>query len=926
MSFDPTGQPGPVQLHVGVVVDVQATVRQYLVRIDSYNLPQLACKDISDIGTGPHGPRKIGMYPPGTPVLVSVQLGPIGDQPSGTGQLVPKAPGYIMGAVPSETASNRRRVCDSVIPLSTANAVNDEAHTYVHQVFPKSLQDWNEGVPIDVVPGSDEGIINDLGTGYGTSRFFSWMRASESAGIWFFYFDNLTRLAAYNYEFWNAGGERWIKNDEGEVSDVDLFTPYPWEAMGKPSRDAAATAEKAAGGIYKAGATDMYNEPEDDKQMVIARMIKMRGYLGDMQRNMVVIPPKSPENPEVYGTPSDYNGLLNEQWHTNGAYTLQSARSITLEKYVNIPAPKQIEPPEQDDSIGDGASNYRAAGEWGNTAIARDATDLGFEGHAKWSNYMAAVPAYGIGGCYADYHAYLLNWYGCRTLIAHQNDWYLPEESTQFQGVTMGAYNTSTGTTDSLFLVAQPNFTEISIDHRTGLTRYYASRSAIAMLPDGSILLEDGYGSQIIMSGGSITLTSPGDVFLRPGRSLISWAGSDTILRTGGSMDLSTTEGDIRIGAKHNLHMIGGMDKTKPGGILMECRSKWSSGVNDFTGVGEDIKFYGITMLSKESPVSAYGSDIYLRAYSETPANSCGNVMIEADNWQMHSAAKEFFRFCAYGFTEIMNFAIGNETILTTTKDKVTWARWEDKYTYFGIGTAYKDSSMFRTDHAVNSFTGSKGVISATYVDQLNYAADSGSPNPGPRSHVTGIEAYTIDCPGAPSASKNTSWCDYYDNKLITKMKKMRNYDYANPADSDIFGKTSYMKELGFTWRNTAQYNVSDFYLTETRWQQVGRLHGSGYILWNEYMLKTNNAAVAYPDDYTTPHPGRETWFVDSKFYEITPQLVDGNDVSKARSGGAYNTWASVNHAAGSEGPGGAPGPGVNQRIFNGFYKIARLL
>lgn len=59
------------------------------------------------------------------------------------------------------------------------------------------------------------------------------------------------------------------------------------------------------------------------------------------------------------------------------------------------------------------------------------------------------------------------------------------------------------------------------VDQATGeTTRYYKSTSFISQEDDGSILIKDGYGSEIRMSQGNIYISPALDLFFRPGRDL----------------------------------------------------------------------------------------------------------------------------------------------------------------------------------------------------------------------------------------------------------------------------------------------------------------------------------------------------------------------------------------------------------------------
>ena len=102
MGGNPSRSPMPVQINIGYIVDVLAGPRWYLVRQDADSTTGFPCKDISGIGIGPVGPRKISIYSPGTAVLY-VQMFTGAEDIFGdtSGAYTPMMPGYIIGAAPS---------------------------------------------------------------------------------------------------------------------------------------------------------------------------------------------------------------------------------------------------------------------------------------------------------------------------------------------------------------------------------------------------------------------------------------------------------------------------------------------------------------------------------------------------------------------------------------------------------------------------------------------------------------------------------------------------------------------------------------------------------------------------------------------------------------------------------------------------------
>jgi hypothetical protein len=118
----------------------------------------------------------------------------------------------------------------------------------------------------------------------------------------------------------------------------------------------------------------------------------------------------------------------------------------------------------------------------------------------------------------SDDLAFTFNWQGAHPFYYHENDWYLPEEEDlnylgeecagpQFAAPyfkELGCYQ----------LLQAPPAIPLHVDHRYGDVDYYPNKSYVTLLDDGSVVIGDGFGSQLRMGNGNIYLQCPGDVFL----------------------------------------------------------------------------------------------------------------------------------------------------------------------------------------------------------------------------------------------------------------------------------------------------------------------------------------------------------------------------------------------------------------------------
>jgi hypothetical protein len=858
----------PVLIVEGTIIEIASGLRFYLVR--TY-LGSVRCSAVSEGSVRLAAPKNFGIYSVGDVVLVVVRtVNNSGNRP------VLKEPGYILGTIPTPVLTGKRRYrpCDSIYQMPGMDGINDGVHRYLLEGHSKELFDFNMAQPVDAIPGSDLGKINELGLGFGLSRMMAWMRASDVAGVWFFYQDHLMRQAAYNYEFWTSGGERWIKNDEGEVNDVDMFTPYPWEAMGLTvpggpvntaavGQDAIPTFPKASkdGGRYTSGNDKLLAEPTYEDQAMLPRFMCLRGYLGDMQREMVIMPFDFAEVDRSFiersSNDTKYTGLLDIQKHTDGMLTVRSAKGIILQKRLLIPVPKQKAPPEQSDSLGDGSTNYHAAGVFGPTNTEEEQAKL--EAHTKtewpWSStdradiHLAEM---------FDYHTHLFNWYGVKTLLNHNKDWFLPEEEDFAGKSDVGETYIPEVDLFSEFALPMPTPIETYVDHRTK-SKFYKSLSTIAQLADGSILIEDGYGSNIMFSGGNIILSAPGDIIMKPGRSLITWAPDDIIQRAGSSIDITASKGDIRLKAENNLHMLGGNSGLR-GGVIIEARAPYVYG-GDFQfdhgeGItGEDVVSYGIILKSTTAtgkpagPIMVYGSDIYLRSVSDSgsPQNLNGQVVIDADGI-MALTSKEHYTLSKGGVSHVLGKELRD------------------------FGGAWPTPG---TDYVINYFDKTMASIGTSSIDfkfrcgpMVFYNGDALF------SGRLGTKLGMISVPGPVIDDLINTVTASYNAMIAGDVKDDIQIVYNETYNDSIRGVTDFIEVAGFSCRNKEQYglitNTVDFKFAETRWQQLYRKNDRD-ILWVE-------PEVLVPGEHSSPgmpHPGKELWDTNTAMALYDDELWD---------------------------------------------------
>ncbi len=823
----------------GVVADVVPASNVYLVRVP-LSVAAVHCVALTPAAYV-FGARTFGFYPPGTPVICVLF------NTDGT-------PGFgiIIGGISPMLSNIKYAVSDWISPFAGTNAFTDAVDSFIQTQAGDSIESFAAGQPLDAIPGHDMGVMQDLGTGYGVGLLEAWLRASDIAGIWCYYQDNLVRLATYNFDHWHAGGERWIRNDQGEVNDVDSLTPYPWEALGVWEPGAQVYRKEKDGGVYKRDATLPYVPLKPDQTGIFRHRIS-RGYAADLYRHEVILP-KLEDDSQARGEQAalsdeerhNFSGLLAVTEHSDGLFSVRSAKGLVFEKYLFIPVARQTAVPEQNTESGDSApANYAPSG---------------YEGpNIRWHRRNIVKlpeeedrPDTWIGQLF-DIHAYVFNWWSQKRTLAHQKDWALPEEGyfahkednaqakDWFGSVYIPDPKGFASPLVNNYVLDAPGFFDIQVDHNTK-SRYYCSRSVISQLPDGSIVIEDGYGSGLYFSQGNVRLTCAGDFLVQPGRSFVSIAGDDTVLRTGSSVDISAALGDVRLKAERNLHMLAGNGEI--GGVLIEARSKAISRPTAWLKdkVGEDALTAGIMFKTDHGgPLVFRGSD--MRFVAEGADGNQGLMTVEATGGGIHMEA-DFITRKAAGGLGFADYGANGRLLCATTSE---------------LHFRHSGEVLYTVDRM--------GVGGSIYAGGAIYAADGVIPADNSNDVLSGLY------------EKTGAW-----GQDIVGSQELQTYIAAAKE------RTEWLLDAGFSFRTPEQYgtDAEGFYLVEARWQRMYRERktGLGFI---------EPAVTAYGvgednDVHTLPYPGFSAWREDEKYKLVNSKLFDWtNRRAKPRSLETYD-------------------------------------
>jgi len=350
----------------------------------------------------------------------------------------------------------------------------------------------------DLISGENQSMSEaHVGTAHG--KLYYRIQAGNLAAINFNQIDSLVDMIAHNFKFFNSGFSINSFCDYGRTN-TEIFTSPSLPSFVTNQRDLHTI--KLFSGWFASGLAVQTN--------------KASGQLSS----------------EVW---SDELGI-------NSTRTTVSA---WISKQNGIFVPKRVY--EVDDPLGEGDKE-----------IKEEAKRIGFKIDPK-DQHPAAF------GCMArDYVAWQTSGgYRFERFNAYKKDW---EREEPQEG---GAPNIGEGQYGSFFDAQkagspQPNISKATqtIDENGNPTTsidgdytYHRQGEAfIGVLPDGSVLLRDAWGSSIEMRGGKIVITNAKDTEIISGHNTVILSGNDVHIKAQNSADIHTTNKNVRIrSGRHTL-------------------------------------------------------------------------------------------------------------------------------------------------------------------------------------------------------------------------------------------------------------------------------------------------------------------------------------------------------------------------------------
>jgi hypothetical protein len=865
------------RIHVGTIADGTAIANCYRVNLGGEADCPIIASAASHNSQSPFGATSISTYSPGTHVVVMVHNR---DQK-----------GVILGAVPPYIDVGRVAYHD-YISAASRKRVDDCHKRYLKMEHAGYMSDYSNWRPVDATLASEWGAITTTGAGITLDDFMVRVGINEFCGLYAFYHDQLLRLSGYNLQLWTAGSERDAYMDQAECNDTQGYTPYPWEGVGNLEPGIPVIQEYEPTTYNCFSGKPYYSRWENIHEFAqpYHRTQTFYGYLGQGGRYVTHAPPPGLQRWTYKGEPGSDGGppydsqieaknvppincssgpdkqkdhqekpVYGLQEHNSGLdgrLFITSAKGVVISKRILLPIPQRIKRPEDVEQGDEASKNYKAASKFGSGPDHKITGD--FETTDQQYPNMQRAAAI------LDLHGYLFNYAGLHPFYWHAKD-YKTWEEQDLRSEGYANYNQKIPDFGQLagakMYLKEESPKNWKIDHRYNTQKFWETESFISLLEEGTVVIGDGYGAEIRMSGGCVFISAPGDVWCKGGRDVQLWSGNDVITRANKSVDISSTEKNVRIKAEEHVLVFAGNEQSQhEGGILLESRGKTIE--YDFEQCGDEIRFAGIVMRAPESNVVSLAHQIYMRTGGGEIKP--GQIVIDA--------------------------AKGESDIVTKSKNMYSYVNETGAvYQFFGSQNGFVGrANLFRED--ITLLCGPVGTTGSIFANgdvmcngSAGFLASSG--------HIITKKAATSGAIFVAPCDAE-SGCERIVNEAIEMFATLSTEDVPDigmQIDEQVLealwygekraGNDDTINKIEFSFRRDEDYKIPDFVLYEDRWQQMARLGGQEPAKWTERPVK-NKAC-----DETWPFPGKK-WLKDEPAYveqDFSIVQIEGGYIDKER-------------------------------------------
>lgn len=380
--------------------------------------------------------------------------------------------------------------------------------------------------------------------------------------------------------------------------------------------------------------------------------------------------------------------------------------------------------------------------------------------------------------------------------------------------------------------------------------KVYSATAGIRVLPDGTVTITDGWGGEIRMSRGNITITCPGDIRSLPGRDSVELVPRNKIINAGVDLCAEASNGSMYLKAEHSLKALAGNSGT--GALVLEGRGRHdgkdpAGAINSGSELNGGVVIKtpdGLALLAERVHIGPRDDDSRLKA-GLARTGRC-DVMIDAGKGVLNLAgATGYFKFDTG-----MALLCGSDIVRTAigmTSDKLDL--FSDR-----LGLC---AGVVRVDKGSPTQTPiqrmDKGGLS-----MINFkAASKTSFKVGGETEIQG----NLRISGKLTENTGVSMEPVSPQPLTDAANAFGLGFPTSRSTSAKIHTGAYEGLTGFYWREeSAGYWAADVKFYSARWQVM--LKDGGY--WSEPVVKS-------PDGSKDTHawPGREAWTGGTAYVEM---------------------------------------------------------
>jgi hypothetical protein len=396
------------------------------------------------------------------------------------------------------------------------------------------------------------------------------------------------------------------------------------------------------------------------------------------------------------------------------------------------------------------------------------------------------------------------------------------------------------------------------------MIKLFKNSSAFIMEDDGDIVLSDGYGAEIRMSKGNVSITSAADIKMQPGRDFQALVPGNTVMKSGKRVEISSTTDSVAVKAEKNLHTVSG--NGGEGSTILENKA---SNENP-TAITDEQLLKGQAIgsgiiLNTKAQIAQYANSIYMGGKdpgspSQTgTAGSC-DIVLNAGNKGIltHSQSLTMVANSSIALSMINQvsgiFVRGSQMALTTGSevniaapfvgiDQVSTGQVKiPKIIRTDVGN--RNQKSLGTGNTQLAIQGTVAVRDDIGLGGNVIASGAGSfkqgANPEPIPEAQFIDPFI---PASAAQNIGNLISSAYSSGLAVANSFVDNYGTITTYAQQVL-------QLAFPETSSDIYHASNYFLRSTLWQDML----DGNETWQEKPVKHDIV------DETFPYPGKDAY------------------------------------------------------------------